>query len=289
MKLLYFTDTHFRLLKPINRVDNFVKTQLKKLAEVLEIAHQESVDIIVHGGDLFDRPKPDYKLFNRVLRLLKRSKIPIYAIPGNHDIVGHKMHTLQGTAFWGLVEAHVIYILNDLLKVNGVTLRGIPYGSPLPQNSDVDILIVHSMIVPKQVKFEHTLASNINYRTSLVLAGHYHIPFTYKSKHTTIINPGSLLRLTVAKEDMERIPSVVIVDNLHPRIVPLRKTALPFDKVFSLKEKVDERVCFDNFFLSLDNLTTTEFNLIEILKKYKNKIKPEVLKEAIDRVSRANG
>ena len=55
MKFLFFTDTHIRGNNPQNRIDDFVQTLNVKLREVFEIAKNEEVDIILHGGDIFDR------------------------------------------------------------------------------------------------------------------------------------------------------------------------------------------------------------------------------------------
>ena len=56
MRILYFTDTHIRATNPKSRKDNFYETLITKFEEVSKIIHEENVDYVIHGGDLFDRP-----------------------------------------------------------------------------------------------------------------------------------------------------------------------------------------------------------------------------------------
>ena len=56
MRILFFTDTHIRGTNPQNRKDNFPETLYLKMEEVFDIAKKNNVDILLHGGDIFDRP-----------------------------------------------------------------------------------------------------------------------------------------------------------------------------------------------------------------------------------------
>lgn len=55
IKFLYFTDTHIRGTAPKNRLDSFPETLKNKISQVIEIAKNEQVDVLLHGGDVFDR------------------------------------------------------------------------------------------------------------------------------------------------------------------------------------------------------------------------------------------
>lgn len=56
MKILYMTDTHIRGTSPRSRTDDFQQAIREKIEEVIDIAERERVDLVLHGGDLFDRP-----------------------------------------------------------------------------------------------------------------------------------------------------------------------------------------------------------------------------------------
>ena len=56
LRFLFLTDTHIRGTNPQNRKDDFLKTLFDKMTEVFDLAKQNNVDIIIHGGDVFDRP-----------------------------------------------------------------------------------------------------------------------------------------------------------------------------------------------------------------------------------------
>src|SRR3989338_1193795 len=61
---------------------------LKSFLKAIEISVNSKVDFILIAGDLFDTAIPQIELIKNVaeiFRELKRSKIPIYIIPGSHD------------------------------------------------------------------------------------------------------------------------------------------------------------------------------------------------------------
>jgi exonuclease SbcD len=60
--------------------------------EVVEIADAEDVDIVLHSGDLFDRPVPPIEsldiAFSGLVRLTDGGRRPVVVIAGNHDSAG---------------------------------------------------------------------------------------------------------------------------------------------------------------------------------------------------------
>ena len=95
MRFLFFTDTHIRGTNPQNRKDNFYNTLQLKIREVFDIARQNDVDIILHGGDIFDRPDISPSLVREFALLLNEYSFPIYAVAGNHDIYGQNPLTIN--------------------------------------------------------------------------------------------------------------------------------------------------------------------------------------------------
>ncbi|REC73909.1 exonuclease sbcCD subunit D [Chryseobacterium elymi] len=86
MKILHTADWHLG-----KRLDRFsrLEEQISAMEEIISIADEENVDLILVAGDLFDNFTPGVEaaeLFYKTLkRLSQNGKRPVIAISGNHD------------------------------------------------------------------------------------------------------------------------------------------------------------------------------------------------------------
>ena len=86
MKILHTADWHLG-----KRLDRFsrLEEQVSAMNEIVEIADQQKVDLVLVAGDLFDNFNPSVEaveLFYKTLkRLSNNGKRPVVAISGNHD------------------------------------------------------------------------------------------------------------------------------------------------------------------------------------------------------------
>lgn len=86
MKILHTADWHLG-----KRLDRFsrLEEQISVMEEIIAIADEEQVDLVLVAGDLFDNFNPSVEaveLFYKTLkRLSQNGKRPIIAISGNHD------------------------------------------------------------------------------------------------------------------------------------------------------------------------------------------------------------
>lgn len=86
MKILHTADWHLG-----KRLDRFsrMEEQISVMNEIVEIADEQNVDLILIAGDLFDNFNPSteaVELFYKTLkRLSHNGKRPVIAISGNHD------------------------------------------------------------------------------------------------------------------------------------------------------------------------------------------------------------
>ena len=86
MKILHTADWHLG-----KRLDSFSRMDEQKLVlnEICEIAEEQSVDIVIVAGDLFDAFNPPVEaielLYKTLKRLTNNGKRPVIAIAGNHD------------------------------------------------------------------------------------------------------------------------------------------------------------------------------------------------------------
>lgn len=89
MRALHTSDWHVG--KRIGRYDR-AEEYRAVINEVANIADAEEVDIVLHSGDLFDRPVPPIEAmdiaFSGLLRLTDSGRRPVVVIAGNHDSGG---------------------------------------------------------------------------------------------------------------------------------------------------------------------------------------------------------
>lgn len=247
MKFLYVTDSHIRGTTPKNRLDSYVDTIKAKLNEVIEIANQECVDLILHGGDVFDRPDLSPNVVGQFARIFKQAKAPIYVVAGNHDTFGHNPETLSRTML-GLMDSFgvmtVIHPEEPVMIYDGdcvIQISGQPYHYDLdqrdpkldyypPRTDDVDVAIhiVHSMLVEKALPdgVAHTLIDHIWGTTAdIIFTGHFHGGFGIKEKNGKFIcNPGALARVNNHWSEINRKPKVVIGEIKNSKIELCERT-----------------------------------------------------------------
>jgi DNA repair exonuclease SbcCD nuclease subunit len=237
MRLLYFTDTHIRGTSPRGRTDDFFDSMKRKLNEIIQIAIENKVDYVLHGGDVFDRPNLSPAVVREFAQLFRKFPSPVYAIAGNHDIYGHNPATVDRTML-GLLEAFGVLTLikeHDLIELNDgrikLQLTGQPFHYDLDKRdiaedyavtnqtkADYCIHMVHGMLVEKALPegVPHTMVSSLLEMQSdadILLTGHYHGGFPIQHKDSKyIINPGSIARLSNQQAEIKRIPQVVLID-----------------------------------------------------------------------------
>jgi exonuclease SbcD len=86
MKFVHVGDTHIGQVYKNDTRNNDIK---KAFTQMVDYAISEKIDFIVHSGDLFDSGNPplDSLLFvTDELNRLKTAGIPMFVIPGSHDI-----------------------------------------------------------------------------------------------------------------------------------------------------------------------------------------------------------
>lgn len=89
MRVLHTSDWHIG--KKLGRYDRS-EEERAVIAEVVGIAADESVDLVLHSGDLFDRPLPSVEAldlaFTGLVDLTNGGTRPVVVIAGNHDSPG---------------------------------------------------------------------------------------------------------------------------------------------------------------------------------------------------------
>lgn len=217
MKLVYLSDLHLRPTAPINRKDDYVEEQFKKLDFVIDYANDLWAEIVI-GGDVFDRAANHPSWFvNRVLAYFRRAKSLVTAVPGNHDLIGHNLRTFHDNTLATLSYLSNFYVhVESATESDGVAFYHFtPFGTqPLPpEPGKKNILVLHEPVFEDTVPFYMPDALTVEQLEAkypgydLYLAGDIHIP-CQKSK--TLVS-GSMMRMTVAQK--EHRPRFYVIDS----------------------------------------------------------------------------
>ena len=229
MKILFMTDTHLTAKSPQSRTDIYETTTLKKFTEIGHIIKNNNVDLVIHGGDMFHTAKVSLRYAGHIAEIIKSWGVPVHVVPGNHDVYGYNLSTIDQTILGLYSRSGVIKLLTRdnplLVDINGSTLaiEGQEYYADIDKGNmtdyridtvgaDYSLLVTHSMLLPKPFfpDIPHTLIENVVTDANLVLAGHYHPGFDEVLMNGTyFINPGATIRVESSRME---IPKVMVLD-----------------------------------------------------------------------------
>ena len=129
MKFAHLSDTHlgYRQYGLFEREMDFYNV----FNNVIDSIIQEKPDFVIHSGNVFEFSRPPTNALLTVqknLLALKEAGIPVYAIPGNHDIIMRK-NALPPHVLFKELGLNVISPNNPFFINNGVFIGGLPYAS----------------------------------------------------------------------------------------------------------------------------------------------------------------
>lgn len=206
MKLLFIADIHIKLGQknvPVEWAKNRYRLFNEKISEL-----QESVDLVILGGDTFDR-MPTIEELETYFGMLPILTKPTYIIPGNHESV--KKNTTFLTYLKDVTCAinKQVQILDDYHSIGDIDF--IPYNKLKeysPANTDMRgrILITHVRgEIPPHVKPEVNL--ELLDKWEVVLAGDLH---SYENSQRNILYPGSPMSTSFHRNPVDN--GVIIFD-----------------------------------------------------------------------------
>lgn len=294
MKFLYLTDTHFTGKTPSSRTDDIQQTILNKLLDVKKIIEDVGIDIVLHGGDMFHSPDVSNQFTGKIAKIINSFKAPMYVVPGNHDLYGYSMSTINNTKLGLLDKTGVINIISRdnpmVFNDNGfkIGVEAQEYFTEIDEdikndfrieNIDVDynILLSHSMLLDHKFHegVKHTLIKDVYTSADLVLAGHYHDGWKERqnSEGTWFFNPGSLLRVDASTAMIKSTPRVVVFDigyNLFEYEYIELPSAKPGKDIFSSKNLETRLYGLDltNFHNKIKNQKFKGINITDLINEY---------------------
>ena len=304
MKILHITDSHGTVKGPESRKDIYYITFLRKLYELGYVVKKEKIDMVIHTGDLFHTARVSDKFAGQVSEMIKSWQVPVYVVPGNHDIEGYTTDTIDQTKLGLLAKAGVIHLLdrdnpititaNQDGEEYTVAISGQEYYAHIDEGNmqdfemqqdeaDFNILAIHGYIAdtPQHPNIKCTMVGDIVTDADVILTGHYHRQFEWNGPDVDIYNPGSMMRVEQTDYNKTHMPQYGILD-IH--LVPSGavgynytfhefKIAQPSTTVFDYNSKYKAKaasITLEGFKTSIANTmnqmpTSAVTNIIDII------------------------
>lgn len=277
MKALLTADWHLRDSVPQCRKDDYWEAQEKKILFIKELQKKHSCPIY-NAGDLFHVAKSSQMLERWAIDILPGN---MYVIPGQHDLPNHSIDKIKESSL-GVLQA-----------ARGADIRILdnPFQHPAVTK---DITMIHTLVSDDGTEFhtdkvKYTKANSLlknNPKEKLILTGDNHKSFTVKNKNQILVNPGSLMRMTI--DQIADAPRIYLYDDktgaVEAVFLPIEVDVMDGHYLISKKFR-DERL---ESFVSRMN-TDVEFDLSfeKNLEKFFNTNKTrksvqEIIQEAIN-------
>lgn len=319
-KALIIGDLHWTGHQPVARTDNLRETLRAKLLECWALAKDHEVDAIIQTGDLTHTPHLTLPVLADLAVLLGLAPAPVYTIPGNHDALSPE--AVGRTPYGFLRQLDLIKDVAEESIIIGSTppvyLSGRAYDADVDASPEwyaarvpdetrsfapgvVHIHVAHGMLVEAARPSRHTLVRDlaaVEHLPDVLITGHDHLGYGAKwvSSGTLCINPGALVRLTAAVEEMERTVQVALLeierDRIDAKLIPLQ-SAKPASEVLSREhlEAQAAREARREEFLELLAAETQEqvLSLEEMIRDLarRERIPAEVRDTALELIARA--
>lgn len=221
MKLLITADWHIRKTKPICRTDDdWMETQRKAVAQVLELAIKYGTDVCIVGDLFHANSDTDFECLQIVQDFalgLKRENLGCYILAGNHDLLYHSSLNVNRSAIGILFNSENIHPISSL---------GDDVSAPNFDEAVKDNLIVFRHILTFPDK--ESMPPNVEAKSAddllddtpsaeWIFTGDYHHNFHVERDGRHVINPGCLIRQVVDFIDYK--PVVYIVDTERKKII----------------------------------------------------------------------
>ena len=276
MKILFFTDIHITSTTPIGRSDDYTSKISSKLDEIVK--RSSEVDVILNAGDIFHRAKPNLQEISILVDFSMRLECPMYACAGNHDLIGYNYERLRDTGIGlssrFLKNIHLITPSENYIKLGegvhlhhvGMNTTGVVSDFFVDRLEGANIGLIHDMLVEEPHFEDHVLLKDFSTNLDLVFSGHSHMGYkTQKVNGRGFINPGSMMRMTRKKEDMERIPKYVMLDISPKQWKVLEEVPFQAYEANVFNENIEEEI--QPFFDSIDTSQAIGISAIEFLEQ----------------------
>jgi predicted phosphodiesterase len=267
MLILSCGDGHLTGKNPIGRIDDLTETQFNKWEEIIDFANNKDAPIIT-PGDIFNLSVVANSIVNRIGGILNKLHNPLYFTWGNHDLLYHSIDIWERTSLGILLQNHpMVKHISSFKEDYGISWDYINWDCSL-KNSESKFLLSHKAIISnKQLKSHFWIENDKTFaepvgkwskQYKIIICGHWHKQYNFKSEKTLVINPGPISRTT-------------IVENYHPSVCLINlktgmfnkyklESAKPFDEIMSSKHITRKENNSDNIKKLVSALTKKHSN-----------------------------
>lgn len=266
IRILIFNDVHLADKPPLGRKDDYAQSILTKLEEIRDLCKTHEVAAAICTGDLFHVKRPDrvsHQLVRQVGNLLQSFTLPVYIVPGNHDmgpdeLVSLERQPLGVLASWGavtlLAERSLFVGPLHLIPRPWNTERDADptYYSPTTEElstTNQHILVAHGSLLPpgEERPYPYVTIDQVPgiEHYAVVFAGHIHEPLGIVPVKggPLYVNLGSVGRTARTQSNLLRRPEVALLEAEGQEVTVTRLTLTspaPIDEVFEAKATATE-------------------------------------------------
>lgn len=278
MRILLTADWHLRDDRPLCRTDeNWIETQRNDVREVISIAENQECDEIWVLGDIFDVPRVSPELINMLIDELKKSKVPVGLLEGNHDLPYHNYDNLNKCSL-GILETHFKKI-SEMTKIQSLSVISPAFGMD-PKEVKSDIWCTHQLVFKDDAsrpidELGKTAQQLLDEQRDVeyIFTGDYHHGYIYKEDWDElpsrwVVTPGCL---NIQKGDMKSYKPFVVVFDTSDVMNPFEQHFLEDDSEnvsnehLKIQHQRDERLerCME----AIRGSMVVELDFVENLRK----------------------
>lgn len=251
-------DVHLSDRAPGNCTESYNDDLFDLLGQIGRFACERDAEAIILAGDVFHIKTPSRTSHATVLRLIEWATdalVPVYAVPGNHDLLHDRFDSLGGQPLGVCFAAGAIGLLDGWIDT-GAPVYGVPW---LMTFDDVNVMHAlaeyragtfyrdaHQLVVThaplyrpgSELPFEFypaaAWADAMNNRGT-VHYGHVHEPHgIYDVGTVTFSNPGALSRGSLTEANLIRTPAIAVWNSDTGETTHHELNAKPAEQVFQL-------------------------------------------------------
>ena len=228
MKILFIGDIHGKLLNPLKRLSNYNDDLFDKLEWLKNYANDNSVDVVVHLGDIADKPEISEAWKNKFIQIWRQYNGKFYSIVGKaHDLFNGVEESFSKTCLYNLELSGVLTVLKKPVEVGDVVLYPLSMHTKEAKKQIVSIdknfkkdfhyiLLAHQFYewaLDTSAGFTKDELSSIQSKCELILGHDHRQHETEQIGEVQVFRPGSLMRTELSEVTITQKPRVLLYDN----------------------------------------------------------------------------
>lgn len=218
----FVTDTHFSATRNGYRTDDYLESVTGKFSRCYEHFAKMGCEFVLHGGDVFDKPKSQSKqMLLGIRKTIIDAPFNTYYIWGQHDLTGYNRDTGVGSDLHFLTEIcdGKLNCIEDHKDICGVhVFASHVFDDPAERLASINpnlrnpvVCVCHALINPKGGMGTVNPRSFGKNGADIVLSGDLHGGFdSERIDGTLYCNPGSLAR--TSREDRKPAAYVIAIN-----------------------------------------------------------------------------